>query len=59
MTGVLKKGMAVLVVVFIGFYLFTDPSGLAQVTKEGFGALWKALTELFGALIDFINAAKS
>jgi len=59
MTGVLKKGMLVLVVVFIGFYMFTDPSGLAQTTKDGVGALWKALTSLFGALISFINAVKS
>jgi hypothetical protein len=59
MTGALKKGMVLLVVVFIGFYMFTDPSGLAQTTKDGAGALWKALTSLFGALIDFINAVKS
>ena len=59
MTGVLKKGVLALVVVFIGFYMFTDPSGLAQTTKDGVGALWKALTSLFGALIDFINAVKS
>jgi hypothetical protein len=59
MAGVLKKGMAVLVVVFIGFYMFTDPHGLAQTTKDGAGALWQALTTLFGALIDFINSFKS
>lgn len=59
MAGVLKKGMAVLVVVFIGFYMFTDPSGLAQTTKDGAGALWQALTTLFAALIDFINSFKS
>jgi hypothetical protein len=59
MTGVLKKGMVVLVVVFIGFYMFTDPNGLAQTTRDGAGALWEALTSLFGALIDFINAIKS
>ena len=59
MTGVLKKGMVVLVVVFIGFYMFTDPNGLAQTTRDGAGALWEALTSLFGALIDFINAVKS
>jgi hypothetical protein len=51
--------MAVLVVVFIGFYMFTDPNGLAQTTKDGAGALWEALTTLFGALIDFINSFKS
>jgi single-stranded DNA-binding protein len=32
MAGVLKKGMVVLVVVFIGFYMFTDPNGLAETT---------------------------
>jgi len=59
MTGVLKKGVLALVVVFIGFYMFTDPNGLAQTSKEGAGALWQALTSLFGALIDFLNAIKS
>jgi hypothetical protein len=59
MAGVLKKGMVVLVVVFIGFYMFTDPNGLAQTTRDGAGALWEALTSLFAALIDFINAIKS
>jgi hypothetical protein len=59
MTDVLKKGAALLVVVFIGFYMFTDPNGLAQTTKDGAGALWTALTSLFGALIDFIDSLKS
>jgi hypothetical protein len=59
MTGVLKKGMVALVVVFIGFYMFTDPNGLAQTSKDGAGALWDALTTLFGALIDFLDAIKS
>jgi hypothetical protein len=59
MAGVLKKGVALIVVVFIGFYMFTDPHGLAQTTKDGTGALWQALTSLFGALITFINAIKS
>jgi hypothetical protein len=59
MTGVLKKGVLALVVVFIGFYMFTDPNGLAQTSKEGAGALWEALTSLFGALIDVLDAIKS
>lgn len=59
MAGVLKKSLALLFVVFVGFYMFTDPNGLAQTTKDGAGALWEALTSLFGALIDFINAIKS
>jgi hypothetical protein len=59
MTGVLKKGVLVLVVVFIGFYMFNDPNGLDQKSKEGAVALWEALTSLFGALIDFLDAIKS
>ncbi|MFL6023273.1 MAG: hypothetical protein ACJ72O_08030 [Marmoricola sp.] len=59
MAGALKKGVVLLVVVFIGFYMFTDPNGLAQTSRDGGAALWKALTSLFGALIDFINAIKS
>ena len=59
MAGVLKKSMVVLVVVFIGFYMFTDPNGLAQTTKDGGGALWEALSSLFGALIDFIDSFSS
>ncbi|MGO4255262.1 hypothetical protein [Marmoricola sp. RAF53] len=59
MAGALKKGTVLLVLVFIGFYMFTDPSGLAQTAKDGAAALWEALTSLFGALIDFIDAIKS
>lgn len=59
MTGVMKKGLVLLVLVFVGFYMFTDPHGLAQTTRDGSHALWHALTQLFGAVIDFINAVKS
>ena len=59
MAGVMKKGVLLLVIVFVGFYMFTDPNGLAQTTKDGGEALWEALTSLFGALIDFIDAIKS
>jgi hypothetical protein len=59
MTGVVKKGVVLVAVIFVGFYMFTDPHGLAQTTRDGAGALWRALTSLFGALIDFINSLKS
>jgi hypothetical protein len=55
----LKKVLPLLLVVFIGFYMFTDPTGLAQNAKDGSAALWDGLTNLFNAVIDFINAAKS
>lgn len=55
----LKKVLPLLLVLFVGFYMFTDPSGLAQNMKDGGSALWDGLTKLFGAVIDFIDAAKS
>lgn len=58
MTGALKRGIVLLALVFIGYYMFTDPHGLAKVSTDGAAALWKALSHLFGALIDFINAIK-
>lgn len=55
----LKKVLPLLLVVFIGFYMFNDPGGLAQNAKDGTAALWDGLTKLFSAVIDFINAATS
>ncbi|MCW2757196.1 MAG: hypothetical protein JWO46_942 [Nocardioidaceae bacterium] len=51
----LKKGAVLLFVVFVGYYMFTDPSGLATFAKEGSSALWDALQQLFTALISFLD----
>ena len=59
MTGVMKKGLGLLVVVFVLFYMFTDPNGLALVAKEGGTRGWDMLTQLFHALIRFLNAVLS
>ena len=32
-----KKVVAVVVIVFLGFWMFTDPDGLAQNAKDGGG----------------------
>jgi len=56
MSGTLKKGVVLLVVLFIGFYMFTDPHGLAVFAKEGSAKGWDLLTNLFKALINFFNA---
>lgn len=55
----LKKVLPVLVVLFIGYYMFTDPNGLADMAKEGGAALWDGLTNLFTATIDFLDAIVS
>lgn len=55
MDNALKKGVFLLLLVFIGFYLFTDPHGLATFAREGGGKLWDGLTQLFSALIRFLD----
>ena len=56
MAGSLKKVVGLLLLVFLGFYMFTDPSGLASLAKEGGSALWDLTQQLFGAIIRFIDA---
>ncbi len=52
----MKKGVMILIIVFIGYYLFTNPAGLAVTARDGGTALWNALTGLFDTMIRFINA---
>ena len=56
MTGALRKGVILLVVVFVLFYLFTDPHGAAGFARDGSSALWDGLRQMFSAIIDFLNA---
>jgi hypothetical protein len=46
----------VVLVVFVGYWMFTDPARLAEVTKDAASATWDLATNLFDGLIDFINA---
>lgn len=50
-----KKGVLAVVVLFIGFYLFTDPAGLADLASAGGSQGWTLTTELFEATIKFLN----
>ena len=59
MTGVMKKGLGLLVLVFVVFYMFTDPNGLASVAKQAGAQGWDLLVQLFGAAIRFLNAMLS
>jgi len=51
-----KKLLAVLVVLFLGFWMFTDPHGLAHATKDSAGQTWDMSTQMFTALIKFFHA---
>ena len=50
-----KKLLLALLVVFVGFWMFTDPRGLADAAGQGAGAAWVLATQVFGALIDFVR----
>jgi hypothetical protein len=51
-----KKALLALIVVFLGFWMFTDPQGLADAAKESGAQTWQLATQLFEAVIDFFGA---
>jgi hypothetical protein len=55
MTGVLKKGIGLVVVLFVVWFLFTNPSGLAALSKEIGTWIWDMLVQLFQALTQFLT----
>lgn len=51
-----KKLIAVLAVVFVGFWMFTDPAGLAETSKSAGSEGWALTTQAFSGIIDFVGA---
>ena len=51
-----KKLILALAVVFVGFWLFKDPNGLADAATTSAQNAWGLLAQLFTALIDFVGA---
>jgi hypothetical protein len=51
-----KKLLLALFVVFLGFWMFTDPRGLADAAGTSADGAWGMTTELFQALIRFFGA---
>jgi hypothetical protein len=51
-----KKAILALVVVFLGFWMFTDPNGLADAASAGAEQVWVLAQQLFTAIIDFVGA---
>lgn len=50
-----KKLVLVVLLVFIGFWMFTDPSGLAATARSGGEEGWDLLVSLFEAVIRFLG----
>jgi hypothetical protein len=59
MTGVLKKGVVLLVVLFLGFWLVQDPNGFAASAKQTGTAVWDLLVQLFDGIISFFKSISS
>ena len=51
-----KKAILALVVVFLGFWMFTDPNGLARRRGDGAGKAWELAHQLITAVVDFVVA---
>lgn len=51
----LKKILPLLLVVFLGFWLFTDPHGLAHATKSSASETWNLSSQFFTSLIAFFR----
>ena len=51
-----KKALLAVVVVFLGFWMFTDPNGLAEAARGAGSQTWNLAEQLFTAIIDFFGA---
>lgn len=51
-----KKALLAVAVVFLGFWMFTDPGGLADAARAGGGGAWQLAEQLFRAVIRFVGA---
>jgi hypothetical protein len=56
MDGALKKGVGLLVIVFLGFWLVQDPNGFADSAKQTVSTIWDLLEQLFASLISFFKS---
>jgi hypothetical protein len=52
----MKKVVIAVLVAFLGFWLFTDPTGLADTSKTAGSGAWSAAESMFRAVIDFLRA---
>ena len=59
MDGVLKKGVGLLVILFLGVWLFQDPNGFATTAKQATTAIWDLLMTLFDSISTFVKSLTS
>jgi hypothetical protein len=51
----MNKGVLAVVVVFFGFWMFTDPHGMAQFTQSSSDSVSAWGQKLFNSLIEFLG----
>ena len=56
MDGALKKGVGLLVILFVGFWLVQDPNGLANSLQNAGSTIWDVLSTLFSSLREFFQS---
>jgi hypothetical protein len=56
MDGALKKGVGLLVILFLGFWLVQDPNGLATNLQNAGSTVWDVLSTLFSSLREFFSS---
>ena len=59
MDGALKKGLGLLVILFLGFWLVQDPNGFGDSAKGATTALWDLLMKLFDSIIRFAKSVSN
>jgi hypothetical protein len=59
MDGALKKGVGLLVILFLGFWLVQDPNGLANSAQAAGEAIWNVLSTFFNSLREFFNSIRN
>jgi len=56
MDGALKKGVVLLVILFLGFWLVQDPNGFAASARQTISTIWDLLVQVFDSVIRFVKS---
>lgn len=51
-----KKVLVIVIVGFLLYWLFRDPSGMANSTESLGSTLWNFIVDFFESAIDFVSA---
>jgi hypothetical protein len=55
MAAVMKKGIGLVVVLFLLWFVVTDPAGAGSMVREIGNAIWDVLSQLFASISRFLS----